>query len=408
MAHNGDLPPNPGRLRTWFHDARFLLGFAWKHRSFLRFLVRAARRKREIQKVDLRAEDGLARKPPGDVNLYLTHACNLACKMCPYYGEEGIFRDRRVEKGEDPHLGLDVYARIAAELGNIPTFYYLSGGEPLLYRPGVGNLVRQLKKHPATVALNTNGTLLAEQAGDLVEAGLDLLILSLDGPEEVHDLIRGSKGSFARAVEGLERVRAFRRESGRATPVLSVLFTVSRWNHDVLDRLPALCTELGVDMAGINFLFFTDPKRGEDSRAIWRRAFGVDAEAWRGFLIDVEGIDTSVLSDQYASVLAARKDFLFYTMPPGLRPDQIRSYYHDLDETFGRTQCWKAWFRTYIQPNGDMSTCEDFSEVVTGNVLSDPLLDIWNGAKYRRFRRVIRERGHFPFCTRCTNGLYET
>jgi len=53
-------------------------------------------------------------------------------------------------------------------------------------------------------------------------------------------------------------------------------------------------------------------------------------------------------------------------------------------------------------------SAEEFSEAVMGNVTRQPLLQIWNGEKYRDFRRVIKARGFFPFCTRCTNGLYET
>jgi MoaA/NifB/PqqE/SkfB family radical SAM enzyme len=78
-----------------------------------------------------------------------------------------------------------------------PAFYF-SGGEPLLYR-GLDQVLAHVKRRGLIAALVTNGSLLARHAERLVEIGVDNVTVSLDGPEAVHDAIRGVPGTFARA-----------------------------------------------------------------------------------------------------------------------------------------------------------------------------------------------------------------
>lgn len=65
-----------------------------------------------------------------------------------------------------------------------------SGGEPLLYKDCV-SLVRHIKARRLPCIVLTNGVLLGRHAEGLVESGLDAIAVSLDGPEAVHDEIRG-------------------------------------------------------------------------------------------------------------------------------------------------------------------------------------------------------------------------
>jgi MoaA/NifB/PqqE/SkfB family radical SAM enzyme len=75
------------------------------------------------------------------------------------------------------------------------------GGEPLL-RDDIGALVRHAKRRCGFfVSLDTNGRLVPERLDDL--ADLDVLVVSYDGPREVHDANRG-EGSHARARAALE------------------------------------------------------------------------------------------------------------------------------------------------------------------------------------------------------------
>jgi len=67
------------------------------------------------------------------------------------------------------------------------------------------------------VHLQTNATLLASLADRLVELGVEFVTVSLDGPPEVHDYIRGLEGAFAQSAAGLQALVAARRKARRAT-----------------------------------------------------------------------------------------------------------------------------------------------------------------------------------------------
>ena len=74
----------------------------------------------------------------------------------------------------------------------------MSGGEPLL-RPDLLEIVRTLKAGcaPLRVFVNTNGALLTlPRFADLVDAGVDEVLVSLDYPDARHDAFRAIPGLF--------------------------------------------------------------------------------------------------------------------------------------------------------------------------------------------------------------------
>lgn len=94
-------------------------------------------------------------------------------------------------------------AGIAARLG--VSKLRLTGGEPLLDK-NVPSLVRRLRELPGIddLALTTNGTLLANYAQALADAGLDRVTISLDSLDE--DLFRrmsGNRGDLRAVLEGI-------------------------------------------------------------------------------------------------------------------------------------------------------------------------------------------------------------
>jgi radical SAM protein with 4Fe4S-binding SPASM domain len=59
-----------------------------------------------------------------------------------------------------------------------------------------------------------------------------------------------------------------------------------------------------------------------------------------------------------------------------------------------------------LMPNGDIALCEDTPDYVAGNIFEQEPMEIWNGHRYRKFRKYILENGIFPVCSRCS-ALYE-
>ena len=110
-----------------------------------------------------------------DLRLSVTDRCNLRCVYCmPSEGMPWLPHDQMLTYEELARI-----ARVAVECG--VTGIRLTGGEPTV-RKGLANLVRLLRAISPTIDLSmtTNGIALRELAGELREAGLDRVNISLD------------------------------------------------------------------------------------------------------------------------------------------------------------------------------------------------------------------------------------
>jgi len=180
------------------------------------------------------------------IQWHLTERCNLRCTHCY---QSGMRRDelRPAEIGEV----VDEIADMLAEWGRnyglafSPSFN-ITGGEPLL-RPDLSDILAGLTGRGFAVFVLTNGTLIdAGTAEELARLGVRGVQVSMEGPAELHDGIRGSE-SFASALAGTEHLL----EAG-LTVTWNV--TVSRINARGMPELAALASSVGVQRLGFSRL----------------------------------------------------------------------------------------------------------------------------------------------------------
>ena len=138
---------------------------------------------------------------PQCISFTLTNACNLRCRMCGQWSAEGYVRGG--QKKTPPELVLADWKRLvdeaaAHQVGSI----LLRGGEPFLF-PGIVELLEHIHDRGLFVAIDTNGTQLKKFAADMVRIGRMHLTISVDGPEEIHDAVRGVTGCFKQIREGV-------------------------------------------------------------------------------------------------------------------------------------------------------------------------------------------------------------
>lgn len=142
--------------------------------------------------VQLGARRLLRRKSPFQMTLSLTNRCNFRCTYC-----EIPLQERDEMSAAEWMAAIDDLQ--AAGMGRAS----IMGGEPLLHK-GAGEIIRHLKRRGVHASMNTNGWLVAERVKDIV--GLDLVCITLDGPEAVHDTQR-HRGSYARVIRALDVLR---------------------------------------------------------------------------------------------------------------------------------------------------------------------------------------------------------
>ncbi len=147
-------------------------------------------------------------RPLHDLRISVTDRCNF---RCPYCMPEAIYGEKFKFLGKGQQLSFDEIerlCRLAASLG--VGKLRLTGGEPLL-RPHLAELVTRLRGIDGIVdlALTTNGVLLARQAQELRNAGLDRVTISLDtlDPAVFHRM-SGNRGALEDVLAGIEAAQA--------------------------------------------------------------------------------------------------------------------------------------------------------------------------------------------------------
>src|SRR5438132_2360436 len=145
---------------------------------------------------DVERADGRCRFAPEWLILCINNFCNLKCRMCDVgLGERAsVFYANMV--GDNPGtMSLDLLKQIldsAAGFHPLPKVG-LAFTEPLNH-PHIVDFVRETVSRGFYCDMTTNGYLLPQRAEALVEAGLDGITVSVDGPEQIHDAIRGRQG----------------------------------------------------------------------------------------------------------------------------------------------------------------------------------------------------------------------
>jgi MoaA/NifB/PqqE/SkfB family radical SAM enzyme len=181
----------------------------------------------------LRAGVGLARarwtgrRRPVVVSWAVTHRCNLRCAYCDV-------PDRPLADLPTPRA-LDLIDQMAVAGTRAVSF---NGGEPLM-REDIGALVDRCGRRGMAVSLSTNGVLLDRHLPLLDR--LSSLQLSVDGPREVHEALRGP-GSW----QPLPRAAAAARERGVPLVLSAVL---ARHNVDAVDDLVDLASAWGARLS---------------------------------------------------------------------------------------------------------------------------------------------------------------
>lgn len=338
---------------------------------------------------------------PETITLVLTSHCNLRCRMCGQWGENGSFlsytRDQLRES-----LPLDVLMRLVDGVADFRPTLTLFGGEPLLYRDLVP-LVRYAASRGLRTNMITNASGLAGKADDLVEAGLREIIVSVDGPEKVHDEIRGQDGSFRRAMEGVDAVRAARARRMGRYPVIHLNSTLNPENVDCLEDTIRVAERSEVESITFHHPVYLGPGVYEVHREVFGSSFGEVSPDWGGFVREAPPrIDAAKLLEQMRAIRKRR-----YRVPvffyPNYEESEIGRYYAEpwFNPLSYSHSCASPWLQCYIFPDGTVRACESMN-LSFGNIRLEAFEAIWNNEAYVRFRRDLKERGEYPACNKCT------
>jgi radical SAM protein with 4Fe4S-binding SPASM domain len=336
------------------------------------------------------------------IDLKLTNSCNLRCKMCGQWGETGWHFNQPAPFLRDT-VPVETYKQLVREVAPHRPWISIQGGEPFLY-PDLVPLVAFMTANGLTVTVNTNGMMLEKSAQDLVAAGLDILFVSIDGPQAVHDEIRGVPGAFDRTIKGIRAVMDAKEQARRYKPYIMVSATTTPANAGSLDQIVETCEALGLDGITISLGWFQTEESCEHYEAFMRERLETVPHCHRGMLWSAQTIDTAALVETVRRI-RSRKWRSPVVFLPDLAEGEIPVYYREHSNTFGHHRCLFPWIAVEVLPNGDVSTCVDYQDYIVGNIKTDSLIDIWNNDRYRKFRTELKEAGLLSICSRCCGLL---
>jgi radical SAM protein with 4Fe4S-binding SPASM domain len=337
------------RFRIWYFDAvRFmgclsfsrihnlmLLQLSWWVARFLKVLVVPA--------------------GPSALSFEPTTRCNLRCPECP----SGLRQFTRDEGYADQALFAAAITSVQSHLIWLNLYFQ---GEPFLH-PGFFQMVKRAKSLRYYVMTSTNGHHLGEQScRDLIEAGLDRLIISVDGlDQETYSQYRKG-GTLSRVLSGVETLCRVRRELGAIHPKIIVQCLKLRHNILQMEELRDAMVATGVDKVEFKTAQFYD------------------------------------LSDENQMIP---------------EQEEHRRYSHRVGKGYviksrWPSHCRRLWFGSVITWDGEVIPCcyDKDASYRMGNISKAPFSSIWQGKLYHEFRkRVFLFRHEIPICTNCGEGL---
>jgi MoaA/NifB/PqqE/SkfB family radical SAM enzyme len=250
------------------------------------------------------------RRYPLSVTFISTYRCNFTCDYCDVWR----FKEKEMTTKEVVSM-IDEFVSLGMKR------FSFNGGEPLL-RDDLGELISHCRSRGVFTTMFTNGSLVAKNTVKLKD--LDILVVSLDGPAEVHDRQRMAN-THAKVIEGIKAAKA----SG-----LNV-WTNTVMTRDNLDYLPGLVENartLGVKMIFqpvLNYSHSSDPDR-------------------------ITGLSSG--SSEYASAIAGLKE-LKKKGAPIVHSLEYLDYIKVPVWAINKRKCWAAKLYCAVTPTGDVAPC---------------------------------------------------
>jgi Fe-coproporphyrin III synthase len=342
--------------------------------------------------------------PPTNLSICLTFKCNLRCTMCRQWRSDHDASDNRVWYDPRRELPLSTWISLLDQVAPFRPWLYLTGGEPLI-SPNFKGFVQAARQRGLAVQFQTNGTFLPEVAEFLVKTGVLAVSISLDGPPEVHDAIRGVKGAFQRLAQGVEALVAARAKFNSPTPVLGFNCTITKGNLDSLADVVPLAIQMQADTLQIQHTMFNSPERVARHNLFFTpervRDLGLDMalpslREGGYYESEIGPEDIPRIKDSLRQARALTQGRLKLLFMPNIPDEFLAPYYLDLDYPFPQG-CDAFWKTLRVSPDGTITPCLNFK---VGNVADSPFAEIWNGPKMQTLRHLFTDH-LLPGCARC-------
>jgi Fe-coproporphyrin III synthase len=306
--------------------------------------------------------------------------CNCRCVMCDIWR---IREAKQITPADlEPHL--NSFRKLGVR------WVVFSGGEPQLNEKW-SYLAQFFRSAGSRVTLLTAGLLLEAQATTVAHS-VDDVIVSLDGPREIHNNIRRVRDAFEQLSEGVSALRKVRPEM----PVRARC-TVQKSNYRALRAVVRSAKEIGLN--SVSFL------AADLTSEAFNRPDGWPADRRNRVALDPDELG-ALAAEVDQLILEHRADFnsgFIVESPEKLRRivQHFRAHFNQAENV--APHCNAPWVSAVIEASGDVRPC--FFHPVVGNIHHQTFANIVNSPDALRFRSNLDVSTN-PTCQRCVCSLY--
>ena len=302
----------------------------------------------------------------------MTLRCNMNCMHCGSRAGKARQDELTLEECKDIakqliYMGLEQITLIGGEIFTLDFWHIIA---------------RQFVDNGVSTNIITNAYLLGDKQLEQIEkSGIKMVAVSIDGTEETHNLIRGKKDSFERAIKALDILK----EKGYQT---SVVTTVMKLNIDQLEELYKIFKDHKVDAWQIQLA--TPMGNASDNDLL------VEPERVKDIIDFI--VDKRNESDM---VIFPGDDIGYYNE----KEEELRGY---PGESFIFNGCGAGLFVVGIDSVGNVKGCESLydDKFIEGNLRKESLEEIWNKEGAFSYNRDFTPDKLTGKCKNCEMGKY--
>jgi len=256
------------------------------------------------------------------------------------------------------YMDIELFNKVIKELTpylfNVNLYFQ---GEPMLH-PLFFSFAEQRRKFRTVVS--TNGHFLSvDNSEKLVKSGLSELIISVDGIDQSTYSAYRINGDVNTVLAGIKNVTEAK-EKFHSTIKIVIQFIVNKLNEDQIPRMQQLADRFKASLSLKSMQILNNANIG----------------SWLP------------LNERFRRYRKKDGEFVTKNSLPN--------------------RCARLWFNPVITWDGKVIPCcfDKDAEYVMGDLNNDSFREIWNGPKYRIFRKSILSGRHMiEICRNCTSGL---
>ncbi len=283
-----------------------------------------------------------------------TNSCNLSCTECPT-GTNGLTRQKGNFSTTAFKKLIDQKAKDLIYLN----FYFQ--GEPFLNK-NILEMIKLASQKNIYTSTSTNAQLIdKELAKNIVDSGLNRIIISIDGTsQEIYEKYRIG-GQLEKVINASKFLIEAKKDSKKNNLKIVFQFLVFKHNEHQIHKIKKLGHDIGIDKVEIKSAQIYNFKNSTNITSITQ---------FSRYKKDSNG---------------------FYLIKSKLKH-----------------KCWRMWHSGVITQDQNLVPCcfDKDADYTIGNLNSNSISVIERSSLYKKFRQNISsERSSIPMCQNCSEGL---